>query len=200
MIVVNDVDGTMLNVVDIINKSLPPNIKKVNHFMEYNGVLYISCDFGIVQYNLNTLQFGDTYFIGDNGAQIVVSQTAIYNGKIYAATQNNGIRCADISNPNLNDYNQWVTLVGYGWAGVEAFGSNLLAITNEGNLQKIQGNSFSTLTMFTEPPLDIRSSGDYLLVTTKNHVYVYNASLIQIADINSNQISDINVQFHVQQV
>ncbi|HMI05896.1 MAG TPA: hypothetical protein VK528_00005, partial [Flavobacterium sp.] len=52
MIVVNEVDGSILNVVDIINKALPPDIKKINHFMEYNGIVYISCDFGIVEYNL----------------------------------------------------------------------------------------------------------------------------------------------------
>jgi hypothetical protein len=33
-------------------------------------------DFGIVQFNLQTLLFGDTYFIGDNGAEIIVNQTA----------------------------------------------------------------------------------------------------------------------------
>lgn len=195
MIVINDVDGSMLNVVDIINKSLPPNIKKINHFMEYNGILYISCDFGIVQYNLATLQFGDTYFIGDNGAQIIVTQTTIYNGKIYASTLTNGIRSADISNPNLNDFSQWTIVIVYGWAGIETFNTNLLAITTEGNLQKMQGNSPVTVTMFTQPPLDIRSSGDYLLVTTKNHVYIYNASLIQIADVNSTQAPETNVQF-----
>ena len=101
MIVINEADGSMLNVVDIINKQLPANIKKINHFMEFEGIVYVSCDFGIVQFNLKTMQFGDTYFIGDNGAEIIVNQTAIYNGFIYAAT-NNGIRRADISNKNLS--------------------------------------------------------------------------------------------------
>src|SRR6478736_1475444 len=62
--VINESDGKILNVVDIINKQLPPNIKKINHFLEYNGIVYISCDFGILQYDLKNLQFGDTYFIG----------------------------------------------------------------------------------------------------------------------------------------
>ena len=34
IIVINEIDGKMLNVVDIINKSIPANTKKVNHFME----------------------------------------------------------------------------------------------------------------------------------------------------------------------
>lgn len=118
MIVINEIDGNMLlNVVDIINKSIPTNVKRVNHFMEYNGIVYVSCDFGIVQYNLATLQFG-TYLIGDNGAQIAVSQTTIFDSKIYAATLSNGIRRADINNPNLNDYSQWTTIVGFGWVGI----------------------------------------------------------------------------------
>jgi hypothetical protein len=43
------------------------------------------------------MQFGDTYFIGDNGAEIIVNQTAVYNGFIYAAT-NSGIRRAAVTN------------------------------------------------------------------------------------------------------
>jgi hypothetical protein len=49
--------------------------------------------------------FWDTYFIGDNGAEIIVNQTALFNGFIYAAT-NAGIRRASISNNNLNDFKQ----------------------------------------------------------------------------------------------
>jgi hypothetical protein len=38
MIVINERDGSITNVVDIINKALPPNIKRINHFMEYEGM------------------------------------------------------------------------------------------------------------------------------------------------------------------
>jgi hypothetical protein len=65
----------IVNVVDIINKQLSPRVKRINHFMENKGLVYVSC-FGIVQFNLQTLLFGDTYFIGDNGAEIIVNQTA----------------------------------------------------------------------------------------------------------------------------
>ncbi|PWA04300.1 type IX secretion system anionic LPS delivery protein PorZ [Flavobacterium psychrotolerans] len=195
MIIINEVDGSMLNVVDIINKALPSNMKKINHFMEYNGIVYISCDFGIVQYNLATLQFGDTYFIGDGGTQISVTQTAVFNGKIYASTLFNGIRNASISNPNLNDFKEWTTVANFGWSGVEAFGADLMAITTSGNLQKLQGNSFVNVTTLSENALDIRNCGAYLVVTTKHHVLIFNATLSQIADVNSNQILGIEPQF-----
>lgn len=195
MIVINETDGKMLNVVDIINKAIPANTKKINHFMEYNGIVYVSCDFGIVQYNLNTLQFGDTYFIGDNGALIPISQTAVFEGNIYAATLNNGMRRADVNNPNLNDYNQWTTIAGGGWIGVTAFGSQLLAATTFGNIQKWQSNTFVNVVTLPEIPVDFRSTESYLVVTTPNNVYVYNSGLSPVATVNSSQIPDMITTF-----
>src|SRR6476660_3373340 len=43
LLVVND-DGSVLNVIDIVNKpSIPPNRKKINDIYEYNGKAYLSC-------------------------------------------------------------------------------------------------------------------------------------------------------------
>ena len=154
----------------------------------------MSCDFGIVQYNLATLQFGDTYLIGDNGAQIAVSQTTIFDNKIYAATLSNGIRRADINNPNLNDYNQWTTIVGFGWSGIEAFANELIA-TSGWNVLKFQGDSYINIAALSESVVDIKKNEDYLVITTSNHVFVYNSSLIKIAEITSNLIPNTTAQF-----
>lgn len=195
IIVYNQVDGSILNVVDIINKSIPQNVKRVNHFMEYNGVIYVSCDFGIVQYNLSTLQFGDTFFIGSNGSQIAIAQTAVFNGMIYAASKNDGILAANIASPFLNDFNQWNSIAGFGWSGVEKIGNNLVATTSNGSLQKFNGSTFVPVIQLPEPVNDLRSSGSYLLVTTKNHVYIYNDVIVQISDISSSQVQDVQVEF-----
>ncbi|RYZ81029.1 MAG: ABC transporter substrate-binding protein, partial [Proteobacteria bacterium] len=112
-------DGSVRKVVDIINKQLPPNIKRVNHFSEFNGIIYISCDFGICQYNLATLQFGDTYYIGTGPAEVAVKQTTVFDGIIYAAVPSVGIKRADVNNPNLIDANQWSTVINGLWTGVE---------------------------------------------------------------------------------
>lgn len=192
MVVRNEIDGSVLNVVDIINKAIPQNVKKVNHFMEYQGILYVSCDFGIVQYNLATLQFGDTYFIGNGGSQITVNQTAVYEDKIYAATQTFGIRYASITNANLNDYNQWTTMDGNGWKGIASLDNKLLAITLNGNIQKFQSGVFVNQNSVAQNPIDFRVNDNHLIVTTQNHVYVYNSNLGQILEINSTQITAEN--------
>ena len=157
IIVINEADGKMLNVVDIINKQLPSELKRVNHFMEFDGIAYVSCDFGIVQFNLATMQFGDTYFIGDKGAEIKVKQTALFNGFIYAAT-NSGIRRAVITNPNLIDFNQWTTITAGNWVSVTTFGTDLYAINAAGTIQKynVGSNSFATSIQLSQSSSDAR--------------------------------------------
>jgi hypothetical protein len=191
IIVINEADGSMLKVVDIINKQLPPNIKRINHFSEYEGVVYVSCDFGIVQYNLPTLDFGDTYFIGDNGAEIVVSQTAVFNGNIYAAT-NSGIRTAEASNPNLVDFSQWATLATGIWTGVQRVGNELMAVTNMGQVNRFNGTVFNPFSQYTDV-VDFRQSESYLVITTPATVYVLNETLGAASQASNLLIEDTPV-------
>lgn len=194
MIIINEADGTMLNVVDIITNGVNQNLKRINHFMENAGIIYVSCDFGIVQYNLATLGFGDTYRIGDLGTEIKVSQTAVFNGFIYAATPN-GIRRATITNPNLNDYSQWSVIQGGGFLGIEAFGTELIAAANWGQILKFNGTGFVSFVSLPSLAKDLRISGSHLLVTTETSLYIYKQNLSLLLQINSSQIPDISAKF-----
>jgi len=189
MIVINEADGSMLNIVDIINKQLPSNIKKINHFMEYNGIVYVSCDFGIVQFNLATMLFGDTYFIGNNGAEMIVTQTAVFNGYIYAST-NDGIRRADIVSKNLIDFSQWIQIAAGSWSSIETFDTELIAINASGYIHKYNSgsNSFTGYLQLPQAAVDMRASNNYLIVTTVGSVYIYNKQLALVRQIDSSQI------------
>jgi ligand-binding sensor domain-containing protein len=195
MIVINDADGSILNVVDIINKNIPSNIKRVNHFIEYDGIVYVSCDFGIVQYKLATLEFGDTYFIGPAGQEIKVYQTAVFNGDIYAVTQYNGIRKASVTNPNLIDYSQWEVFDSNYWTGIVAFNNQLIGMKTNNNVYKYNGFFFEQIGAIGQTGLDIRATSNYLVVTSLNHVFIYNTSLSQIIHIQNSQITSIPVTF-----
>src|SRR5690606_20325279 len=123
-------DHTILSVVDIIEKeTIPPNKKRINHFNEHNGLVYIATDYGISVYDLQGLEFGDTYFLGNGGSQIVVRQTTIFQDAIYAACLDlNAVKKAALSNPNLIDYQQWQTLHNGNFLAIEAVADRLYAI------------------------------------------------------------------------
>jgi len=192
----NEKDGSILKVVDIINKNLRGDVKRINNFMEYQGIIYVSTDFGIVQFNLATSKFGDTYFIGDNGAEIKVSQTAIHNGFIYAATAN-GIRKGDITNPNLIDYKQWQVTASGNWFGITSLGTDLYAVNTSGYIYKYDTNSnaFNGFLQLSEPAVNFRATTDYLIVTTPNSVYIFNKQMVLQRQINKDQIIEMNSTF-----
>ena len=196
IIVINEADNSILNVVDITNKQLPANIKKINHFMELEGIAYVSCDFGIVQFNLTTMQFGDTYFIGDKGAEIIVNQTAVLNGFIYAAT-NYGIKRAAIANENLIDFNQWEIITEENCSGIMTFGTDLYAVDAFGNVQKFSAttNSFIGFTQLSQRASDMRATTNYLILTTLNSIYIYNNQMVLVRQINTNQVPESNLGF-----
>ena len=81
--------------------------KQINHITEFNGVLYLSTPFGIVEYDIVNLNFGDTFYIDENSGPVFVNETTIYNETIYAVTQK-GIFSADVTNPSLVDFNNWL--------------------------------------------------------------------------------------------
>lgn len=194
MILINEADGSILKVVDIINKQLPANTKKINHFMENNGLIYVSCNFGIVQFNLKTSQFGDTYFIGDNGAEISVKQTTMFNGFIFAATSS-GMRKADITNANLVDYSQWSIVNGGDWSSVEALDSELIAINSAGYIHRFNSNTFVGFLQLPQAAVDTRAKNHNLFVTTANTVYVYNNQMVLSRQIANSQVLDNTLNF-----
>ncbi|MDG1014433.1 MAG: ABC transporter substrate-binding protein, partial [Flavobacteriaceae bacterium] len=80
--VYNEINQELLKVIDIVAKTtIPSSQKQINHFNENGEDVYIATDYGISVYNLNNLEFGDTYYIGTNGSQIKINQTAIFNNE-----------------------------------------------------------------------------------------------------------------------
>lgn len=187
MIVINEEDGSKLKIVDIINKQLPSSIKRINHFMEYNGLIYVSCDFGIVQFNLATLQFGDTYFIGDVGAEISVKQTALFNGFIYAATSS-GIRRANSTSTSLVDYNQWSVVNSGDWSSIETLDTELIAINSGGYIHRFNSNVFMSFSQLPQKSVDMRAVNHNLFITTPSTVYIYNNQMILSRQIVNTQV------------
>ncbi|WP_299777518.1 ABC transporter substrate-binding protein [uncultured Formosa sp.] len=188
--IVLDENSEVLSVVDIVDKSTIPSIsKQINHFNEYDGLLYISTNYGISVYDLSRLEFGDTYFIGDEGVQTIVTQTTISDGYIYASCMNSmGLKRAEINNSNLIDYKQWTTLANGNFTAVEAVSNNVYVINNYRTIFRVQGANLTSLNVFPNTPLDVKSANNELIITTKNHIYLYSSTfnLLEEVGINAN--------------
>lgn len=176
-------------IVDIVEKPTIPSIKKrINHFYVYNGYAYISTNYGISLYDINNLEFGDTYFIGDSGSQIVVNQLVVFDGDIHAATEF-GMYYANANNPNLIDYSQWNSFAtNVNCIGVQEANNKLFVASNNKMLYEAIGNSLNLLETYASTIQDIRAADNKLIVTTNIEVHIYNTdSFAEIALLEPNE-------------
>jgi hypothetical protein len=192
--IVFDNGSEILTVVDIIDKqTISPSNKKINHIYAYQNTVYISTDFGIAVYNLERLEFGDTYFVGNGGAQIPVNQTTVFNGYIYAACfGGNGLRKADVSNPNLVDFNNWQVVALGDFIGVATNKNKLYAIKTNRVIYEIVNDIENQIFRYADLPLEIKSTNNNLVVTTNNDVFVYGMDFNLLTQVTNT----LNTQFN----
>ncbi len=195
LVVVNLNNKNIINKVDILNDvPVLPNKKKINHFFEHEGKVFISTDYGISVFNLETLEFGDTFFIGESGQQTQVLQTTVYNNEIYAVTKPFGIRRASLSNPNLIHFNAWDTFHSANWNGIVSIENHLVSLGADGILYRLlSGGGTSQILNTNQSVLGIKSVNGYLTVTTSKTIYVLSSQLAVVAQIG--QIFDEPVEF-----
>ncbi|PWH84572.1 ABC transporter substrate-binding protein [Algibacter marinivivus] len=193
--VVFDNDDDILTVVDIIDKpTISPTDKKINHINPYQNLVYISTNYGISVYDLERLEFGDTYFIGNGGSQIPVTQTTIFEDHIYASClSGNGIRKAPVSSPNLIDFQNWQLVNSSNWVSIEANEGNLYAINTNRRIYQVIGNAITELFAYSSIPLDFRVINSNLIVTTQDEIYIYDSGFNLITQIPVN--SDFETQY-----
>ncbi|RLD30053.1 MAG: ABC transporter substrate-binding protein [Bacteroidetes bacterium] len=183
-----DGEEDILTVVDILDKpTIPPDRKRINDFFEYNENLYISAAFGISLYDMSRLEFGDTYFIGDFGGQLNITQTTVLEPYIYASSLGGGVRRAEVDNDNLIDFEQWTTISGgiVNVKGVQALGDDIFIARNDNVIARFQGSGFVSIANFNSDIVDFRSENDLLTITTQANIQAYTPGFNLTAIVNS---------------
>ncbi len=194
--IVIDGNENILKVVDIREKlTIPPDSKQINHFYEYNDKLYISTGYGISVYNMGALEFGDTYYIGNLGGQIAVTQTTVLGDLIYASTSNNGIKSALVNDENIIDYQQWTTSSLGGYKGIQTLGTELYALNNTNILFKQDSDlGFIEIDSFSSSVIDFGVQSNILTITTENSIQAFEEGYNLLAEVNNLMGYDYTLQ------
>ena len=159
--------------------------KRINHFNAYQNVIYVSTNYGISVFDLEKLEFGDTYFIGNGGSQIQVNQTTVFGDYIYAACLDGaGIRKALVSSPNLIDYQNWQLINSGNWLSIESLSDKLYAIGTNRRIYQIVNDVLTEIFLYADTPLDMKSVHANLIVTTQKNVFVYDANFNIISQVS----------------
>lgn len=130
--IILDGEENILTVVDILDQeNIPPNQKRINHFHEFNNKVYIATGYGVSVYDLQLLEFGDTFILGDGGTNINVAQTSVLPPFIYIASTEGGIRRALVNDPNIIDFDEWDTLIEGNYKGLQLLGEQVYVLRDD---------------------------------------------------------------------
>lgn len=195
LVEVVDDDGFITISSDIVNFN-ESGEKSINDIKEFGNKLYLSTPFGIVVYDIENLEFGDTYFIGNNSTSLVVNQVEVFNGFIYAVTEN-GIFTADVTSNLLIDFNNWQQeFSGRNFKEITLF-NNELYVTEGNFLFKLDNNTLVQVRNFFQNIIAIKSSNLHLSVTLNTSAVVLNTSMNEVIQFTSNTEFDyqLNTSF-----
>ena len=191
LVEVVDDDGSITISSDIVNFNQSGE-KSINHISEFNNKLYLSTPFAVVVYDIENLEFGDTYFIGNNSSSVKINETIISNNVIYAATEE-GVFKADITSNLLIDFNNWQQLFnGRDFKGVTTFKNDLYVIENS-KLFAFDGASLTEKVKFNKEIKNIKSTNTNLCISLDKEARIYDSSMNLVQEFTPNSEYDYSL-------
>ena len=182
LVEVIDENGAITISSDIVNFS-QSGVKSINHISEFGNTLYLSTSFAIVEYDIEKLEFGDTFFIGNASTSLVVNKTLVIDNKIYAVTED-GVFIADVTSKLLIDFNSWQQdFVGRNFTEIAMF-NNKVHVVEADKLYEFSNNLLIELKDFNEDILSIKSSNVNLSIALSKSVIILNSIYNQIITFN----------------
>ena len=176
---------------DIVNFNQSGS-KRINHISEFGNTLYLSTPFAIVEYDIEKLEFGDTFFIGNGSSSIQINKTTIVNNTIYAVTAD-GLFSADVTNSLLIDFNNWTQeFAGRSFNRIANF-NNQLFVSENTVLHQYTDGQLNAVQNFFERIINLQASATNLTVTLNKKAVVFNENLMQINEFTTNAEFDFTL-------
>ena len=187
-------NDNILTIYDIIEKTtIPPNKKKINEFTEVDNIIYISTDYGVSLYDLNSLEFGDSLFIGEGGTQQQVNQTIINDNFLYAVLPDfGGIKRVNLDLDIIN-YQNWELAYSGDFDFILNIGDSFV-FTNENNVFFNENGTFSQVISLSQTIKKIVVNEGKIIITSEDKIFIYdtNFNLINSSIISSNFNTNFN--------
>ena len=187
-------NDNILTIYDIIEKTtIPPNKKKINEFTEVDNIIYISTDYGVSLYDLNSLEFGDSLFIGEGGTQQQVNQTIINDNFLYAVLPDfGGIKRVNLDLDIIN-YQNWELAYSGDFDFILNIGDSFV-FTNENNVFFNENGTFSQVISLSQTIKKIVINEGKIIITSEDKIFIYdtNFNLINSSIISSNFNTNFN--------
>jgi len=158
-------EGKIINIPDI--KNLTVGYDKTINRIEFSGKkAYLSMAYGVSIINLTKYEISDSYTY-----RINTFSTAIYDGKIFAATDR-GIYAAQ-TNTNLIDFSNWSSYNALVVKDFELYGGKLAALTKSSEVFIIDGSGINKIYTSSTNLTNLLSVGTNLVAFGETQITVF---------------------------
>jgi hypothetical protein len=195
-------DNKFINLSDIKRKQISAD-KTINNVLFIGKLAYLSCGFGIVVVNLEKMEIKDTYFIGKDGAYLSVFDLATDGTFLFAATAE-GVYKANASDPNLQNYNNWVretTIPRFNkkFSTIEYFSGKIIANYTpdkyaEDEMYELNGGVWNPFHPEIRYVSDLTSNSTHLVLSSREEVFVFDSKFETIGYVNEYKFSSSSVK------
>lgn len=195
-------DNKILNLSDIKRKQISAD-KTINNILFVGKLAYLSCGFGIVVVNLEKMEIKDTYYIGKDGAYLSVFDLATDGSFLYAATAE-GVYKANASDPNLQNYNNWVRETSIPNANkkfsrIEYFSGKIIANYTpdkyaEDQMFVLNAGVWTPFHPEIRYVSDFTSNSNHLVLSSREEVFVFDTKFETVGYVNEYKFSGSEVK------
>lgn len=169
------------NLSDFKNKILPD--KKINNITIQGTTAYLSTVFGVVDIDLENLEFRNTYNTG-----LDTQYTYLFNSKLYTATKSGLYYCE--TSKNMLDKSNWEKVNNSVIKTIRELNGKLYCLTEEGKFAEIITQS-NTLRV-----VDGNDNYSYFYQDGDNLIAVSSKRIVELTSNGSNKICDLDKKYN----
>ena len=174
----------IITITDLFRKTISGS-KSLNKIHMDGKFAYFAAGFGVIKFDVERMEFADTYIVDDNGDNLFVNDITIADDTIYAATVN-GVRKAYLFDPQITFYESWEKDISLSFPDEEY---SIIESYNDKIYLNLPGSSDYPDTLYYKDHLDdwtmisevstyqnasISAYDNYVLISHKGQVSSYN--------------------------
>lgn len=191
------IGNKVFNLSDIKRKQISAD-KTINNITFFGKSAYLSCGFGIVVVNLDKKEIKDTYLLGADGGYLSIFDLAADDKFFYAATKT-GIYKASITEPFLQNYNNWkreTTIPNSNgkFSKIKLFNGKIIANFTKDewagdSMYQLNGNIWSPYIPEIKYVSDVSTNSNFIVFSSREEVSVYNEKAEKVKSVAKYQYS-----------
>lgn len=167
-------ENTIINFDRLTDPTIPGS-KKINHITFREGIAYLSCDYGVVVFNMTQREVKETWRdLGPTGELINIKQSTFKGDSVFLATSK-GVLAGDLDD-NLLDFDNWKRFDDNEFdgtiQGVTFFNNRIYATIDTQGLFNYESGGWTKESFLANASfLSLTSSPENLMICESNHVW-----------------------------